>query len=203
MRRKILSLICLFIILSIFLPVVFAQVPPPTDPITLLTEGIRKVFSFSWATSEENFLATMRLFVWFFLFIVYQAVFRMLGNLNPNMGWLAQRAGIGLAIIIASISVLFMPTQILIGMGVQYGELAAILLFAPIFGAAIWLILSTQNHWVRFFLILTLIYILWWIAYQFNLVKSYYGGITGGARFIILPILPLLFERLMKKWQML
>ena len=202
MKKRILYIAFLLLLISsICLPVVLAQTPAPTDPISLLTGALRKVFSFDWATSAQDFLIMMRLFVWFFLFIVYFSVLRMLGQRNSNFDWMARRQGIILGAIIASISVMFMPTQILIGAGIQYGELGAIILFAPIFGACIWLILTSPNHCVRAFLLLVLIYLLWWIAYQFNGVEAYYNDIASGARFVFMPMLPLLLKRLMKRWQ--
>ncbi len=194
MKRKIASLIILFIIFSIFVPTVLAQVPAPQDPFTLLSNGLKTVFSFSWAQKQADFLATLRALIFFFLFIVYYSVFKMLGNANPQFNWMAQRPGLGLSLILAFMSVLFMPAKVMVGAGVQYGQIGALVLFIPVLGLSIYLLRMSIHPWLKAGICLMLMYMMWWIAYNSSLTAIHYAGIAGTG-YIIIPMLPYLIRR--------
>jgi len=182
LKLKKIGYISLFAILitSIVIPFVTAAVPGPQDLLRVIGETIITIFGFEWIKNETNALgAFMRLCIWIFVFTLLMAISRIIAAL-PGAAHLAagmqRNIVIVLGIIIATISTIFIPIEVLLAIGEVYSTVAAFIMFAILFTgigylySLIWRRVGRFLAFVRFSILL-----LFWIL--LNIVTT---AVEGG-----------------------
>lgn len=169
---------------------------------------IKYVFTGGWIKDKLDFVATMRIFFFFFVFTVCFAVLSWLGT-SGAAAWLDRRIAIVLALTIAGIGTLFMPLTLLTAMGADYAIVAALIFMAPFIALIVYGIYLTYSppatFWrvaMRILGIIALIAVVAAIVYMVSLVENAFisGNFKRAITISMIPVAPFLFKRL--KWEL-
>lgn len=162
-------------------------------------EKIKYIFGGQWIKTQLDFVATMRIFFFFFVFTVSYAALHALGNRVGQLNWLTGRTAGIIAFIISAIGTLFMPLTLLITMGADYAILAALIFMAPFIGLLIWLawFYWGRSRWVSVIALVVLLFVYLFIVYMVGLVEGAFatGNFKGPLQIIAIPLIPRL------KWE--
>ncbi|MBT4539994.1 hypothetical protein HOC35_00635 [Candidatus Woesearchaeota archaeon] len=164
--KKLGLLLLLFFVVSIFVvPLVSASVVSPGEFLGDIGDKILTVFKFNWIHNkgQEAIGAFMRICIWLFIFtILFAASQQIFGAIGLTY---QRNIAIVLAIIIATISSIFIPIGLLLAIGEIYSTIAVVIMF----GIVVFTIgLFYQRTWAlpgRFWIIVRLFVLLfmWFI----------------------------------------
>lgn len=180
-------LIFLFlIVLALISPLVYAQDELQLgNPFEMAWQPIKSIFEGAQNISPEDRNTVMRFIVFLVMFTVAFGVFKWLASSSKGFEWLGGNVGLILAGAIAAMGVIFIPENALNGIGTSYGQIAMLILFLPILGMLIFLIVKTENHWFKLALLLMALYM---IAYfnMFFKASEFADESIGGLVFRVL-----------------
>lgn len=144
-KRSMLLFLFTFFVLA---PFASAQARGPGDLVLEILGSILKVFSFDWLRGHSGIAvdAFVRFVIWLFLFIIFFEVTttRLVMGRSPFFTSRA-RAGV-VSAIIALISTMFMPINLLLLIGTTYSSIISILLLAIPLGMLVFL-LFRSGRW--------------------------------------------------------
>jgi hypothetical protein len=128
---------------------------------------ILNIFSLSFLKgSASNLVALMRFLIWLLLFAIFYTVAQLLPMNKAGSG--NNRLPLIIALVISAISVIFMPSSLLIAIGEQYATviLVIMLLIFPIAGLYVGYVLIKPTNWVMHLLRLIILIVVWVILYE-------------------------------------
>ena len=114
------------LISALVIPLVFAAVPGPAETFGKVGEMILTIFGFEWITEkgDKAIGAFMRLNIFIFVFTILYFVTR---QIFPAPG-LQRNAAMTIAIVLAIISTIFIPIDILLAIGETYATVVSFIM---------------------------------------------------------------------------
>ncbi len=126
-------------------------------------------FGFGPCEYEDNLVALMRVLIGILTF----ALFYMAASAVPGLRE-QRNIAITVSIILAIISVIFIPNSIFLGIGAAYGTLVAVIMIgAPIAGGFILYRSMSDSHWVVKVVVLVILFLI------LTAVKSFATGVLS------------------------
>ena len=137
---SILSLTALIYIL----PSVFAAVPGPQDVFQMIGELIITIFGFEWIRnqSDQAIGAFMRFCIWLFVFTLLYWVAGLLFPAGTPRA-MSRNITITVAVVIATISTIFIPIGVLIAIGEVYATVVSLIMFGIVIAALVWFYINS------------------------------------------------------------
>jgi len=134
---SILSLTALIYIL----PSVFAAVPGPQDVFQMIGELIITIFGFEWIRNQRDQAigAFMRFCIWLFVFTWVAGLLFPAGT--PRA--MSRNITITVAVVIATISTIFIPIGVLIAIGEVYATVVSLIMFGIVIAALVWFYINS------------------------------------------------------------
>ncbi|HIJ98235.1 TPA: hypothetical protein H1009_04055 [archaeon] len=114
---------------------------------------IFNIASLNWLPEGAgNYAAVTRIIVFLFVLTIASGVFKALsavsgGASSRSLAWVGGRTGKVLALLIAAVSALYMPNDVLIAIGQQWGGIGTIAMLFPIIGLLLWGSMSIESKW--------------------------------------------------------
>ncbi|TAL51936.1 MAG: hypothetical protein EPN86_05720, partial [Nanoarchaeota archaeon] len=148
MMRKAAIIAAGFLLLSLFAIQVSAQFPNGNpfgsntdvgnlgifEPIKSIVQPIINLFVQAGKVQGDNLEGLTRFIIWIILFAVFYG-----GMKAVNLSWLTNNVRLVLALALAALSSIFMPTWAVAQIGSSYGQIAFFILLLPIFGTIVYL----------------------------------------------------------------
>ena len=164
------------VLLAVTSPVVAAA---PRSPAELVTDVWKVILGFGQLQflgleSEAIVSGITRLLIWLLLFTVIYGVITW-GRTNRTIGFLSRSQGTVVAFVIATISAIFLPVQVLLATGAGWGTIVSLLLIGgPLIsvGYLLWISPNTRG-WIV--LKITICFLLLWILE----VMKYWIGVVA------------------------
>lgn len=163
----------IFFLLTLAVPIKTAAAYEPGNTFQSVWDVTYSIFSLNWIPDEagvDGYATVTRIFAFLFVFTVLVAIPSMLSKV-PALG--KQQGIIGLfnsgpskvlAFLAAALSALYMPVDVLTAIGLQWGSIGVLLMFAaPIAGLFAWSIWKIDNKWMKIVFTLLLIAFLMWV----------------------------------------
>jgi hypothetical protein len=162
--KKLGLLLLLFVVFSMVIaPFVSAAIAGPVEILQNVGKGILHVFDFSWilGQGDEAIGAFMRICIWLFIFtILFAASQQIFGAIGLTY---QRNIAIVIAIIIATISSIFIPIHVLLAIGEIYSTIATMVMFGIAIFAIGYFYYVTWPRPGRFWIILRIfVLILFW-----------------------------------------
>lgn len=163
------------IVMALFVPLVHAEIPTMSETLSQIGVFIADTLGFESITdhSREGIGALMRIAVWLLVFSVLYFVAR---QIFPA-GGLQRNAAITVAVVIATISTIFLPVDLLLGVGEVYATTIAFVLFAIPLGGMGYLYAITWHHATRYWIALRIFVLLLFYLLLSIITTAVSGGI--------------------------
>ncbi len=97
--------------------------------------AIEDIFSLKWLKGPGAYVTFTRFLAFLLILIVYEELFKHLGSRSPIKG----NAALVISIILALITIIFIPAGMLAEFGAQFGFIGMIILWLPLLGILTWI----------------------------------------------------------------
>ena len=189
------------LLIVLILPALSVKAYSPQGQSSNALEIIGNLFSQAFYLKQLEgsitYLGLLRFLIFLLLTIIYEEIFKHMGGRTP----IGRNAGLVISIILAIITVMFVPVKTVAAIGSQLGFVGLLILWLPLIGILIWIAFIVDLRGIDFLpgtsdilkgiaeIILAhlLIYLLWSGSYLTSSISSHLSNL------IILPlfILPL------------